>query len=78
MRLILVVVVLGLVAFVGTAAAQSTAQPPNLGDIVFSELEKRLLRDYFGKGKASSGGEEKAEKSKAKSTKGKGKDKGKD
>ena len=77
MRLILVVVVLGLVAFVGTAAAQTTAQPPNLGDIVFSELEKRLLRDYFGKGKASSGGEEKAEKSKAKSTKGKGKDKGK-
>ena len=77
MRFILVVVALGLAAFVGTAAAQSAAQPPNLGDIVFSELERRLLRDYFGKGKASTGGEEKAEKTKAKGTKGKGKGKGK-
>ena len=75
MRLILVA--LGLAVFIGTAAAQSTAQSPSLGDIVFSEVEKRLLRDYFGKGKAPTGGKEKAEKSKAKSTKGKGKDKDK-
>jgi hypothetical protein len=75
MRLILIV--LGLVVFVGTATAQSTAQPPNLGDIVFGELEKRLLRDYFCSGKASTDGQQKAEKSKAKNTKGKGKDKGK-
>ena len=73
MRLILIA--LGFAVFVGTAAAQSTNQP-NLADIVFSELEKRLLRDYFGKGKASAGSDEKAKKSKSKNTKGKGKGKG--
>ena len=71
-----ILAVLGLIAFVGTAAAQSTTQPPNLGDIIFSELEKRLLHDYFGKGK-SSGDDEKAEKSKGRGKgKGKGKSKG--
>jgi hypothetical protein len=74
MRLILIA--LGLAAFIGTAAAQVTNQPPNLGDIVFSELEKRLLSDYFGAGKASTGGEKKTKKSKGKKTKAKGKGKG--
>ena len=79
MRLILIA--LGLAAFVGSAAAQTTSgtagQQPNVADIVFSELEKRLLRDYFGQGKSATDSADKKKKGESKSTKAKGKGKGK-